>query len=53
MKSKIYIIVLVFGFFITQNVFAFEKKAENFITQTTNNARSIILDNKLSKIIPR
>lgn len=50
MKSKIYIIVLVFGFFITQNVFAFEKKAENFITQTTNNARSIILDNKLSKI---
>ena len=38
------------GLFFTQNTFAFEKKAEDFISKTTNNAKLIILNNKFSMI---
>ena len=50
MKNKSFIFTLIITFFFNQNLFAFEKKAENFIINTTNNAKKIILDSALNKV---
>jgi len=49
MKNKFFILTLIFTLFFSQNLFAFEKKAENFINETTSNAKKIILDKNLNK----
>ena len=49
MKNKFFILILIVSLFFSQNLFAFEKKAENFINETTSNAKKIILDKNLNK----
>jgi len=43
--SIIFFVVFVYSF----NLYAFEKKAENFISETANNAKKIILDTKTNE----
>ena len=43
--SIIFFVVFVYSF----NLYAFEKKAENFILETANNAKKIILDTKTNE----
>ena len=50
MKNKFFIFTIIVSLFFNQNLFAFEKKAENFISNTTSNAKKIILDNTLNKV---
>jgi len=50
MKNKFFIFTIIVSLFFSQNLFAFEKKAENFISNTTSNAKKIILDNTLNKV---
>ena len=49
MKNKFFILTLIVSLFFSQNLFAFEKKAENFINTTTSNAKKIILDKNINK----
>ena len=49
MKNKFFILTFILSIFFNQNLYAFEKKAENFINETTNNAKKIILDQNLNK----
>jgi len=50
MKNKFFIFTIIVSLFFNQNLFAFEKKAENFISNTTSNAKKIILDSTLNKV---
>jgi len=50
MKNKFFIFTIIVSLFFNQNLFAFEKKAENFISNTTSNAKKIILDKTLNKV---
>ena len=50
MKNKFFIFTIIVSLFFNQNLFAFEKKAENFISNTTSNAKKIILDSALNKV---
>ena len=50
MKNKFFIFTIIVSLFFNQNLFAFEKKAENFISNTTSNSKKIILDNTLNKV---
>ena len=50
MKNKFFTLTLIVSLFFSQVLFAFEKKAENFINDTTNNAKKIILDKNLDKV---
>ena len=50
MKNKFFIFTIIVSLFFNQNLFAFEKKAENFINNTTSNAKKIILDSTLNKV---
>jgi len=43
--SIIFFVVFIYSF----NLYAFEKKAENFISETANNAKKIILDTKTNE----
>ena len=49
MKNKFFILTFILSIFFNQNLYAFEKKAENFINETINNAKKIILDQNLNK----
>jgi len=46
---KKFIIIFFVVFIYTFNLYAFEKKAENFISETANNAKKIILDTKTNE----
>ena len=50
MKNKFFIFTIIVSLFFNQNLFAFEKKTENFISNTTSNAKKIILDSALNKV---
>ena len=50
MKKKFFIFTFLISLFISQNLLAFEKKAEDFINNTTNTAKKIILNNNLNKV---
>ena len=50
MKNNFFIFTIIVSLFFSQNLFAFEKKAENFISNTTSNAKKIILDSTLNKV---
>ena len=49
MKNKFFILIFLTSLFLNHNLLAFEKNAENFIKDTTINAKKIILDKNLNK----
>ena len=50
MKKKFFIFTFLISLFISQNLLAFEKKAEDFINNTTNTEKKIIFNNNLNKV---